>query len=105
MRTLLLSLALTLSSLVPASALAQGDPLPDRVLAAIEARWPGAVVLWADRDDGRYDVDICTARGRRLDLEITRTGRIVDVDDEGACDDDRWDDDDHWDDDHRRHRR
>lgn len=114
MRTLILSLVLAVGLSSTAQAQDRSRRLPPRVLQSIENRWPDAEILDVDRDDGRYDVELRTRRGVRLDVDILPNGRIVDVDVEGRdirrdrrrdrdrdrrdrWDDDRWDDD--WDDD------
>lgn len=57
--------------------------LPERVVAAIDKRFPGATLLEAekDEDDGRieYEVEI-RHEGKRYEVEVTQDGRITDID-------------------------
>lgn len=64
--------------------------LPDAVLEAIDARFPGAVILEAEADTDlgfeylEYKVEICF-EGTEYDLEIDPDGFVTDVDAEGPC--------------------
>lgn len=56
--------------------------LPAAVQAAIAARWPGAELLEAEREWGRFEVLIRAADGQSLEVELTRRGDIREVETE-----------------------
>lgn len=53
--------------------------LPAAVRSAVEARWPGAQILEAEREHGRYEVEILAADGQRLEVELSKKGVIREV--------------------------
>lgn len=88
MRTFLLTLPLLALS---ATALADDDhvELPAAVKATLDARWPGAQILESERDDGKYEVEIRTPSGERLEIELSRSGRVLEVENDDDDDDRR----------------
>ena len=75
--------------------------LPQAVVDAIEAEWPGATLLEAEREeeDGEveYEVELETAEGEVLEVELLEDGTIEEWESEDDGDDD--DEEDEEDDD------
>ncbi len=55
------------------------DQLPEAVRAAVLQRYPGATLLEAEREGSVYDVELRTPEGERWEVEVTRDGRIREV--------------------------
>ena len=72
--------------------------LPAAVTDAIEAEYPGATLLEAELEEENYEVEIETADGEILEVEVSEDGEILEVEVEVEDDDDDDDDDDEDDD-------
>ncbi len=73
------------------------DALPDKVRSAVEARFPGATLVEAEREGKVYDVTVKTAEGALWEAEVKPNGKILEVereDDEGDEDGENEDGDD-----------
>ena len=76
--------------------------LPAAVTDAIEAEYPGATLLEAELEEENYEVEIETADGEVLEVEVSEDGEILEVevedddddDDDDACEGEEDDDDD-----------
>lgn len=84
MRPIFLTLALALSPLALAGARVD---LPATVQAALDDRWPGAEILESERDDDGYEVELRTADGEALEVELSEDGRILEVETDDDDDD------------------
>lgn len=90
MRSILLALSLSLFSAAPALADEVRVALPAAVQATLDANWPGAQILEAELDDGKYEVELRTASGEKLEVELSKKGRVLEVErDDDDDDDDR----------------
>ena len=58
--------------------------LPDAVIRAIEAVYPGAELLTAEMDAGVYDVDFLSSGGACMEAEVQPDGSIVGFEAEDA---------------------
>jgi hypothetical protein len=72
------------------------EELPPKVRSAVEARFPGATLVEAEREGKLYDVVVRTAEGELWEAEVKPSGKIVEV--EREDDDDDEDDEDDEDD-------
>lgn len=84
MRILIVSLPLLALS---ATALAHDEyvELPREVLATLDARWPGAEILESEFDDGEYEVELRTTSGQCLEVELSSSGRVLEVERDDDC--------------------
>lgn len=57
------------------------EDLPPAVVDAIRARWPGATLSEAEREDATFEVEITTSDGRALEVEVAPDGTILEVED------------------------
>ena len=62
------------------------DDLPAAVLSAIERDYPGARIAGAELDDGVYEVDILTASGACIEVDVAGDGTVLGADAEDAED-------------------
>lgn len=80
--------ALSWSPLAQADELVAIGNLPQSIVETINARYPGARYLSAERETYRaepeYEVTICH-NGQQLEVELTPAGVITDIDFEGPC--------------------
>ena len=66
--------------------------LPAAVKDAIEKKYPKCKILEAEMekegDDVEYEVEIMTADGKKLELEVSKDGKTIEVEDEDEDDED-----------------
>jgi hypothetical protein len=62
--------------------------LPAAVTDAIEAKWPGAKLIEAEKEGETFEVEFKTAAGERLEAEVAPDGKIGKVENEDEDDDD-----------------
>lgn len=64
------------------------DELPAAVQDAMEAEFPGATWLEAEKEGRTYEVEFYTEDGQRLEAEFKADGTLLEVEDESEEDDD-----------------
>lgn len=58
------------------------DAVPPGVLAAIEARWPGAKVAEAEPEHGKLELEVHPTDGGALEVIVDEAGTIIEVHEE-----------------------
>ena len=64
------------------------EELPAAVREAIAARWPGSTVLSAERERGRYEVQLREADGAKREVTLTAAGQLREDEREESEEDD-----------------
>ena len=73
------------------------EDLPAAVADAMEAEWPGATWLSAEKEEGTYEVEFITTAGEHLEAEFAKDGELLEweaEDEEDEEDEDEMEDED-----------